>query len=403
MSNIDAHRKTTIVIPPSPRSEKPRHPTNKRSYRGPRPLALLLVALALIALAHFLIVAHQSATPASAPATNCVGLIRTADYTQRVNLQPASEQMAAVEFVSQLDGGQPASLVQVVHNDTQNTLDVYVFGCFMHGNKPQLSTLLAQRGLPQGTVEVSKANTLITGALDTTISADASAFLLPLQQNIYREYAWYNGAFSRVAFPGLYPVASRAEAEALQQDANSGQALPWNDPLTTAEELSRDVFKWPTVDARDTAMNNDGTTAQVELFQASPPIVVNVTLQRLLQHDNKGLWFVVAAHTNGFTLELAGQKRTALTMLRAPIQLSGTSALADGSTSATLIDHTLTAIASAMNVPLQVNSDGIYMESLSYSGIIPDQQGLLLVQSLPLAANNQVETGQLLLVPVLLG
>ncbi|HLQ10531.1 MAG TPA: hypothetical protein VK134_02940, partial [Ktedonobacteraceae bacterium] len=172
---------------------------------------------------------------------------------------------------------------------------------------------------------------------------------------------------------------------------------------TTAEELSRDVFKWPTVDARDTAMNNDGTTAQVELFQSSPPIVVNVTLQRLLQHDNKGLWFVVAAHTNGITLELAGQKSTALTILRAPIQLSGTSALADGSTSATLFDHTLTAIASATNVPLQVNGDGTYTGLLNYSGIVPDQQGLLLIQSLPLAGNNQVETGQLLLVPVLLG
>ncbi len=402
MSNTGVQRKSVIVIPPS-RQRGPHPAKNKRSYRGPRPLALLLVALALIALAHFLIVAHQSATPASAPATNCTALIRTADYTQRVNLQAASEQMAAVEFVSQLDRGQPASLVQVVHNDSQNTLDAYVFGCFMHGNKPQLTTLLAQRGLPQGTVEVSKANTLITGVLDTTISADASAFLLPLQQNIYREYAWHTGAFSRVAFPGLYPVASRAEAEALQQDADSGQTLPWSDPLATAEELSKDVFKWPTVDARDTAMNNDGTTAQVELFQSSPPMVVNVTLQRLLQHDNKGLWFVVAAHTTAITLELAGQKRTALTVLRAPIQLSGTSALADGSTSATLFDHTLTAIASATNVPLQVNGDGTYTGLLNYSGIVPDQQGLLLIQSLPLAGNNQVETGQLLLVPVLLG
>ena len=401
MSNSEAQRKAVIVIPPSP--QRGPHPAkNKRSYRGPRPLALLLAALALIALAHFLIVAHQSATPASAPATNCTALIRTTDYTQRVNLQPASEQMAAVEFVSQVDGGQPASLVQVVHTDTQNTLDAYVFGCFMHGNKPQLATLFAQRGLPQGTVEVSKANTLITGALDTTISADASVFLLPLQQNIYREYAWHNGAFSRVAFPGLYPVASRAEAEALQQDADSGQSLPWNDPLATAEELSRDVFKWPTVDARDTAMDNDGTTAQVELFQSSSPMVVNVTLQRLLQHDNKGLWFVVAAHTNGITLELAGQKRTAQAVLRAPIQLSGTSALANGSTSATLFDHTLTSIASATNVALQVNMDGTFTGSLTYSGIVPDQQGLLLIQSLPLAG-NRVVTGQLLLVPVLLG
>ena len=409
MSNIETQRKPPIVIP-APSRRAPRSPKNSRRYRGPRPLVLLLLLLVLIALAHLLIVAHGTSAPAAAPATNCAGLIRTADYTQNVHLQSGSEQMGAVEIVSQLDGGQPASLVQLIHNDTQHTLDVYVFGCSMHDKKPQLTTLFTQSGLLQGTVEVSQANTLITGALDTTIAADASAFLLPLQQNIYREYSWQNGAFRRVAFPGLYPVTSRAEAEALQQDADSGQTLPWNDPLATAEEMSRDVFKWPTVDARDIALNNDGVTAQVQLYQANPRIVINVTLQRLLQHDNKGLWFVVATHTGGITLGLDGQQRTTLpqdlstsTLLHAPISLSGTSVLADGTTSATLFDHTLTAMSSATKLPLQVNSDGTYTGSLPYSGIIPDQQGLLLIQSLPLASNNSVESGQLLLVPVLLG
>jgi hypothetical protein len=409
MSNAEAPRKPIIVIPAPPRRAS-RPAKDKHHYRGPRPLALLLIALVLIALAHLLIVTHQPSAPASVAATNCAGLIRTADYTQHVHLQAGSEQLAAVEVVSQLDGGQPASLVQVTHNDGQHTLDVYVFGCVMHGKKPQLTTLFAQSGLPQGTVEVSNVNTLITGTPDSTIAADASAFLLPLQQNIYREYTWQNGTFNRVAFPGLYPVTSRAEAEALQQDADSGQTLPWNDPLATAEELSRDVFKWPTVDARDTVLSNDGITAQVQLFQANPHLTVNVTLQRLLQHDNKGLWFVVAAYTTGVTLGLAGQKRTTLpqdistqTMLHSPIQLSGTSVLADGSTSTTLFDHTLTAIASATTIPLQVSADGTYTGSLAYSGIIPDQQGLLLIASQPLAANNAVENGQLLLVPVLLG
>jgi len=409
MSSIETQRKPIILIPPSPR-RAPRHARNKRGYRGPRPLALLLVLLVLIAGVHFLIVTHQAPSPAAAPPTNCAGLIRSSDYTQSVNLQTSSEQMAAVEFVSQLDSGQPASLAQVMHNDTQHTLDVYVFGCSMQARKPHLTTLFAQRGLLQGTVEVSQSNTLIISSLDTTISADASAFLLPLQQNVYREYSWQNGAFTHVAFPGLYPVTSRAEAEALQQDADSGQTLPWNDPLATAEELSRDIFKWTTVDAHDTVLSNDGVTAQVELFQSNPHMLVDVTLQRLLQHDSKGLWFVVGAHSSGITLGLNGQARTTApqdittqALLHAPIQLSGTSVLADGATGATLFDHTLTPITSTTNISLQVSSDGTYTGSLNYSGIIPDQQGLLLIQSVPLAANNAQESGQLLIVPVLLG
>lgn len=409
MSNIETRRKPIIIIPASPR-RVPRPEKPERIYRGPRPFALLLAVLVLIALVHLLIVTHQPSAPASVAATNCAGLIRSADYTQSVHLQSDSEQLAAVEFVSQLDGGQPASLAQVMHNDTLHTLDVYIFGCAMHGKKPQLTTIFAQSGLQQGTVEISKANTIITGALDTTIAADASAFLLPMQQNIYREYAWQNGAFRRVAFSGLYPVTSRAEAEDLQQEADSGQTLPWNDPLPTAEELSQDVFKWATVDARDTVLSNDGITAQVQLFHANPHMVVNVTLQRLLQSDKKGLWFVVAAHTAGVTLGLAGQKRTTLPqdisaqiMLHSPIQLSGTSVLADGSTSATLFDHTLTAISSATTIPLRVSADGTYKGSLAYSAIIPDQQGLLLISSQPLAVNNSLENGQLLLVAALLG
>lgn len=408
MSNTGTQRRPIIIIPPSPRT-RPRRVKRNGGYKGPRPLALMLALLTLIALVHLLIVTHQTTTPTSAPAANCANLIRSTDFTQSVDLQTATEQMAALEFVNQLDGGQPAALAQVTHNDAQHTLDVYVFGCSMRARKPQLTTLFAQRGLLQGTVEVSQANTLITGAIDTTITPDASAFLLPLQQNIYREYTWQNGAFRQVAFPGVYPVTSRAEAEALQQDADNGQALPWSDPLATAEELSRDIFKWQVVDVHDAVLSNDGINAQVELFQANPHLMVDVTLQRLLQHNNKGLWFAVAAHSSGITLGLAGQNRTTLpqdisaqALLHAPIQLSGTSVLADGKTSATLFDHTLTSISSTTNISLQVNADGTYTGSLKYSGIIPDQQGLLLIQSLPLASNNKVESGQLLLVPALL-
>ena len=411
MSKAEAPRKPVIVIPAPPRRAPRKVQVKENPWRrGPRPLALLLIALVLIALAHLLVVTHQPSSFTALDTSSCAGLIRTEDYTQQVHLQADSEQLAAVEFVSQLDGGQPASLVQVIHNDAQHTLDVYVFGCAMHGKKPQLTSLFVQSGLLQGSVEVSQANTLITGALDTTIPADASAFLQPQQQNVYREYAWQSGAFNRAAFPGLYPVTSRVEAGALQQEANSGQTLPWNDPLATAEELSRDVFKWQTVDARDTVLSNNGTTAQAQLYQDNPHMLVTVMLQRLLQHDNKGLWFVVSAHTTGITLGLTGQKPTTLpqdisaqTLLHSPIQLSGASVLTDGSTSATLFDHTINPITGSIGTPLNVNANGTYTGSIAYSGIIPDQQGLLLIESQPLAANNAVENGQLLLVPVLLG
>ena len=399
-----------IIIPPSPRmkAQRPR----RFHYRGPRPFTIVLALLALIALVHLLIVAHTPGTgqPQAAPApTSCDGLLRSADYTQRVHFQPASENIAAVEMVNALDGGLPAALVQVTHSDTQRTLDVYVFGCAVQQRTPQLLTLFSQQGLAQGSVTVSKARTLLIGSLDSTLTPGASAFLQPLQQNVYREYAWQNGKFLQVAFPGLYPVTSRAEAEALQQQADSGLAVPWSDPLVTAEQLSRDIFGWPTINVNDRALSNDGVTAQVLLVQDKPRLAVYVTLKRLERQDSKGLWFVVEAATRGITLGLNEQDRTSApqgiplqTPLSSPFRVSGTSILTDGQNTWTLIDHTLTPVAQASNMPLPVNGDGTYAATIAYQGIAPGQQGLLLIQSLPVAKNTTIESGQLALVGVVL-
>src|SRR2546421_13108918 len=223
----------TIVIIPT--QTKPRA-VNARRKKRPRLLTVLLSLLALIALIHLLAVMHEANSVVTA--INCAGLIRTSDYTQVVHLQATSQEMGAVQYVSQMVGGQPAALVQVMNATSQNALDVYVYGCTMQQHNPKLRTLFTQRGLIQGTVTVSAANTLVTGELDTTLSPQASTLVQPLQQNVYREYSWQNGRFVQVTYPSLYPVASRGEAESLQQQANSGQSVPWSDPMTTAEQMA---------------------------------------------------------------------------------------------------------------------------------------------------------------------
>ena len=407
-------QRPTLVIPPSPRLKKQRA---RRSYKGPRSFTLLLVLLAFLALVHFLLVLNTpSSTTASTLDTpiDCNGLLRANDYTKSVDLQPG-EQMGAIASANQLDDGSPAELAQVLHSDAQHSLDVYLFGCIMHQNRPRLTTLFTQHGLLDGTVEVSQAHTLITGTLDTSLSADTSALLLPSQQYIYREYAWQGSVFQQVVFPGFYPVTSRADAEALQQQADNGQSLPWSDPFATAQAMAQDILKWPANTSQNVLLSNDGTTAQVELVQQNQPLTVDMTLERLVQQDSKGLWFVVAAHTQGITAGLNGQAMTAppqqdtglssqpQTLVQSPLTMQGSGALVDGQTSATLFDHTLTPISSASNVPLQVNADGTFSASLSYTAPVSGQEGLLLIQSLPQAANAAIEQGQALVVPVLMG
>ena len=431
-SSTKTKEQNTDVVPAIAPSTQSNHSYHR--YSGPRPLLILLSLLALILLLHIL--AIRSSSISAVVITNCTQLIRTTDYTQLVHVQSQTQQVEDVQFTDKLIPGQPAAIVQVVSTNAQHTLDVYAYACTTQKSNPTLTNLFTQHGLPQGAVSISQVNTLITSQLDPTISGQAATLLQPQQQNIYREYAWNNGTFVQVNFPGLYPVTSRSEAETLQQQANSGQTLPWTDPLATAEQMAKDILKWQTIDSHDTVLSNDGITAHVKLFQQNPSLEVNVTLERLIQADNHGLWFVVAAQTEGITLDhLAGhsyvsplqqtqhlscgntQSQTQnlcsqpATSVTSPFMVQGTGALtsnatsgsgtlAENGTTAALFDHTLTPLSSQTNVVLKVNTDATYTGMLSYTGITLNQPGLLLIQSLP--SSGSTDAGQLLLVGVIL-
>ena len=376
----------------------PQKGRDRNRLKRPHLLTFLLSLLALIALIHFIAVMHSSNTVVVvAPPMNCPGLMRSTDYTQLVHLQPKSQEMGAVQFVNQLSGGQPAALVQVQNSGTQQALDVYIYGCTMQKHTPKLTTLFTQRDLLQGTASISSANTLVTSELDTTISPQASTLIQPMQQNVYREYSWQHGAFVQVAFPSSYPVTSRGEAEALQQQANNGQTLPWSDPMMTAEQMAKDIFKWPAISPQDAVSNNNGVMAQVQLIQQTPPLQVTVTLERLIQHNSTGLWFVTRAQSTGLTLD---QPQVG-TLVTSPTTIKGTAALPDGQTMATLFDHTLTPLSLLNNPTLNVAASGTYTGIVLYTNAVQNQPGLLLVQSLP--PGGSTETGQLLLIGVILG
>lgn len=364
--------------------------TRKRR-RKPRLLTILFSILLLVAVLHFIAVTH-SAEPTVIP-TNCTGLLRETDYTKVVHLRPQTQTMGAVQMINQLVGGQPAALVSVNGNDAQHALSVYVFGCTIQQHKPQLTTLFTQYGLAQGTAEVSDNNTLVLSALDTSLSPQQLALVQPLQQNIYREYRWQNGTFVQVAFPGFYPVVSRSEAEQLQQQANSGQPVTWTSPLSTAEQMARDLLKWTTSSSQDAVVSNDGVTAQVQLYRQTPPMTLNVTLSRLIQHNSGGLWFVTSAQTSGITVSHAPT-------ITPPFSVTGTGGLADGQTTVTLFDHTLSTMAIGNSGILPVDTSGNFSSSYTYTSNQPGQSGVLLVQSLP--PNGSSEKGQVFLSGVII-
>lgn len=362
-------------------------------------LLILMGGLALLCILPILLVYALAMKP---QITTCGELLRAADYPQVVHLQAQSQEMAAIQLVDNLAGASQAALVQVTNHVGPRTLDVYVFGCTMRRQRPQLTRLLAQRRLAQGTVELTPEHTLITKALDTQISAGLVPFLQPLQQNIYHEYAWQQNGFAQVPFPGFYPVTSRAEANALQRSADDGQTMPWNDPVTTALQMSKDLLQW-SPDPQAQVLSRVGDTAVISLTRQSPHVVLAVTLKQLIRPDSTGLWFVTDARTRGMLLTNPGTLAQPLAVSQnSPIHFSGASALIDGQTTATLFDHTMAPISQAANVPLQVRRDSSYAGTLSYASLASGQQGVLLIESMPKAENFAYESGQMLLTGIIL-
>jgi hypothetical protein len=388
---------TVIIIPERPYQARPGPGSPEPAARKPQLLTVLLSLLALLALLHFIASLH-AARPGVVP-VNCLGLLRSTDYSRVVHLQPRQQELGSVQVTDQLIGGQTTALVEVTTSAARPSVDVYLFGCSMQGQTPSLLPLFAQRGLIGGAAFISPANTLITSQTDTSLSPQTLALEQPLQQNVYREYRWRHNHFEQVAFPGLYPVSSRSEAEALQQQADHGQELPWSDPLATAEQMARDIFRWTTIGSGDAVLQENGSFARVRLAQENPQMRVEVTLERLLRPDKQGLWFVTGAQSGGLAPEQPPPQASPASVITSPAAIVGSGALVNGQTTATLFDHTLTPLSLLNNPNLQVDQHGTYSGMLFYKQSIPQQPGLLLIQSLPASSG---EEGRLLLLRVIL-
>ncbi|GER86423.1 hypothetical protein KDW_05850 [Dictyobacter vulcani] len=382
--------------PQEPQAELQESPSLLTHHKKPRPHALIIVlsVLALLALAHFIAVNHTtSRQPASLH--NCSALLRATDYTQLVAIQARTQRMSAVQFIDDVTAGQPAALIQVGDLSAQQKLDVYIYGCPQSQDKTNPTLLFKQQALIKGSIDITQAHTLSVGQIDTTLAADSDTLLLPLQQNVFQEYAWQNGSFHQVAFPGLYPVTSRSEAEALQDEANNGQVLPWTDPLTTAEQMAQDLFHWSNISIHGTLKDTTATQAHVLLEKKDAHLTVAVTLERLVQHNPKGLWWVTNAQSSGISLDQTQFN----TPVSSPLLLQGTIIPTTEKVTATLFNHTLTAIPLQSSSTLQTDTSGHLTGTLSYSNLFPDQAGLLLITEYPISSK---EDGRLLLTNIFL-
>jgi hypothetical protein len=160
--------------------------------------------------------------------------------------------------------------------------------------------------------------------------------------------------------------------------------------------MATDIFHWNSTNIAVNLQDQNDTTAHVLLVQHAPYFKVSVTLQRLIEPEDGGLWFVTQAQTADIALDQSQlQAPTA-----SPMPIQGMMTPTTGETTVMLFDHTLTQIPLLNEPTVDIQNNGMYRGSLFYTNDVPDQPGLLLIEH-PAPRNSSL-TGQLLLSSVLL-
>lgn len=333
-------------LPPATHFPPPRRPTpSRRNYWFV--VAAVIVALALIFSVFAFAVSFQGQHPATqvtpmptapqttprsettpAPTRGVTPVptpINTLAYWDRIlGTAGTNGKVESVSFARILGNSSLQALVTVRHSDANSTLDVSVFDRITSATPTQLFKL---SGLIRGDAKISSYNSILTAEVNPNFLLKTGTRVSQMMPDTYREFAWVEGSMMQVAFPGIFPVLTRYQAEADQARVNAGHD-PWkNDARAVAKALEVQFMKWQrTVTTK--VLSGGGphdvsATVQVQeapLQNAYPTIIV--ILSRL-EGNTHNMW-VVTSVTDSSTLTL--KNITAGQVISSPVTLVGTGA-----------------------------------------------------------------------------
>ena len=189
------------------------------------------------------------------------------------------------------------------------------------------------------------------GEIELKPGQQAGAPTTQVQQDLYREFKWSDGAGTlvQIAFPGLYPDLTRYQAEFEQREVNTGQGYQqWRlSAVTTAQNFAEFVLGWdpntPTI-----VLSGGGTHDAKALILLKNPsadsATIKLSLSRLELNTNGGIWEVTDVATDGMAIASPQNAQ----QLTSPVQVKGVdSAFAGKPTTIMVLDHDLTEIGQA--------------------------------------------------------
>jgi hypothetical protein len=240
------------------------------------------------------------------------------------------------------------AVVKVRYGGTDGLLDIDVYANITSTHPSRIFLL---QGLPHGDVGISNYNTLLTGEIELKPSQHAGVPSTQVQQDLYREFKWSDGAGTlvQIAFPGLYPDLTRYQAEFVQGEVNTGQGFQqWRlSAFTTAQNFAEFVLGW-NPNAPTTVLSGGGThDAQALILVKNPSAggaTIKLSLSRLELNTNGGIWEVTDVATDGMTIASPQNAQ----QLTSPVQVTGVDTAFPGKpTTIKVFDHDRTEIGQA--------------------------------------------------------
>ncbi len=237
------------------------------------------------------------------------------------------------------------AVVKVRYGGTDGLLDIDVYANIAGTNPSRIFRL---KGLPHGDVGISNYNTLLTGEIELKSSQHAEVLSTQVQQDLYREFRWSDGAGTlvQIAFPGLFPDLTRYQAEFEQGEVNTGQGFQqWRlSAVMTAQNFAEFVLLWDP-NAPTTVLSGGGTHDAKALILVKNPsaggATIKLSLSRLELNTNGGIWEVTDVATDGMTIASPQNAQ----QLTSPMKVKGVNtAFAGKPTTIMVFDHDRTEI-----------------------------------------------------------
>lgn len=225
------------------------------------------------------------------------------------------------------------AVVTSQYEGTGQVADIYVFDNITN---PSPTRLFFLQGLYRGSAKISTYGTLLTAEVDQGSSVNQNSSNGNYQQDLFREFAWSDGAETLVpvSFPGIFPDLTRYQAESDQKQVGQGT---WKlNASDVASKLAAQLLNWNVASSTLTSGGGQHDSNAIVTVKNSSGGSIQVTLGRLEGNTNTGIWEATAVATANLSITTPPDRD----ILHSPFTITGTGNATGGKIgTVTVLDH----------------------------------------------------------------